>query len=155
MRFSPEFAILQGHEVIILKTKEYLRQAFRLHDLIQSNEEELKNLKDLSISLPGTDYSKERVQTSNSSDARYAEIIAKIDELERVIQDEIDEMLSLKLEIRNVINNVKDNSEKLVLKYRYLNFFTWEDISNRMNVSWKTVHRIHNNALKNVKVDTL
>jgi DNA-directed RNA polymerase specialized sigma subunit len=141
--------------VIFLKAKEYLRQAYRLHDLIQSNKEELKNLKELSISLPGTDYSKERVQTSNSADARYTEIIAKIDELERVIQQEIDDMLALKLEIRNVINSVKDNSEKLVLKYRYLNFFTWDNICYRMNISLKTVHRIHNNALKNVKVDTL
>lgn len=138
-----------------MKAKEYLRQAYRLHDLIQSNKEELKNLKELSISLPGTDYSKERVQTSNSADARYTEIIAKIDELERVIQQEIDDMLALKLEIRNVINSVKDNSEKLVLKYRYLNFFTWDNICYRMNISLKTVHRIHNNALKNVKVDTL
>lgn len=138
-----------------MRAKEYLRQAYRLHDLIQSNKEELKNLKDLSISLPGTDYSKERVQTSNSNDARYTEIIAKIDELERVIQQEIDDMLALKLEIRNVINSVKDNSEKLVLKYRYLNFFTWDKICFEMNVSLKTVHRIHNNALRNVKVDTL
>ena len=138
-----------------MKAKEYLRQAYRLYDLIQSNKEELKQLKQLSVSLPGTDYSKERVQTSNSTDARYTEIIAKIDELERVIRQEIDDILTLKFEIRSVINSVADNSEKLVLKYRYLNFFTWDKICYKMGISLKTVHRIHNNALKNVKVDTL
>lgn len=135
-----------------MTTKEYLKQAFRLHDLIRSNEKELNELEMLSVSLPGTDYSKERVQTSNSSDASYTDIIAKIDVLEKLIKAEIDELLALKIEIRDVISNVKNNDERLILKYRYISFFTWEDIADELNLSLRTVHRIHSDALRSVKV---
>ena len=136
----------------ILKTKDYLKQAFRLHDLIRSNEKELKELQELSVSIPGTDYSKERVQTSGSHDARYTSIVIKICELEKMIQAEIDELLSLKIEIRDVINNVNNDEERLVLKYRYISFYTWESIADELNLSLRTVHRIHSDALRSVKV---
>ena len=135
-----------------MKAKDYLKQAYRLDDLIQNNQQELKELQDLSTTIPATDYSKDKVQTSHSGEASYTKIIEKIVELEDVIRADIQKLLSLKLEIRNVINDVKDNEEKLLLKCRYLNFMTWENICYQMNVSMRTAHRIHGNALQNVKV---
>ena len=136
-----------------MSAKQYLRQAYRLNELIQSNQRELDELHDLSTNLPGTDYSKDKVQTSNSNDASYTQIVAKIIELEKVIKEDIEKMLSLKLEIRTVINEVNDNEEKLLLKYRYLSFMSWEEICDEMNVSMRTAHRIHSLALQ--KVDTV
>ena len=135
-----------------MTSKEYLKQAFRVHDLIRSNEKELHELEMLSVSLPGTDYSKDRVKTGSSSDANYTEIIAKIDILERLIKAEIDELLALKIEIRNVICSIKNDEERLILKYRYISFYTWENIADELNLSLRTVHRIHSDALRNVKV---
>ena len=135
-----------------MTSKEYLKQAFRVHDLIRANEKELHELEMLSVSLPGTDYSKDRVKTGSSSDANYTEIIAKIDILERLIKAEIDELLALKIEIRNVICSIKNDEERLILKYRYISFYTWENIADELNLSLRTVHRIHSDALRNVKV---
>lgn len=135
-----------------MTSKEYLKQAFRVHDLIRSNEKELHELEMLSVSLPGTDYSKDRVKTGSSSDANYTEIIAKIDILERLIKAEIDKLLALKIEIRNVICSIKNDEERLILKYRYISFYTWENIADELNLSLRTVHRIHSDALRNVKV---
>lgn len=135
--------------------KQYLRQAFRLNELIQSNEKELEELKELSTSLSGTDYSKDKVQSSSSNDANYVRIIEKILDLEKVIERDIEGLLSLRLEIRNTISQVKDNEERLLLQYRYLNFLTWDEICDEMHVSSRTVHRIHASALKNVKIGTL
>ena len=135
-----------------MTSKEYLKQAFRVHDLIRSNKKELHELEMLSVSLPGTDYSKDRVKAGSSSDANYTEIIAKIDILERLIKAEIDELLALKIEIRNVICSIKNDEERLILKYRYISFYTWENIADELNLSLRTVHRIHSDALRNVKV---
>ncbi len=135
-----------------MRAKEYLKQAFRLYDLIQANKDELKELEALSFSIPGTDYTKDRVQSSPRNDASYTNIIAKIDELERVIKADINAMLTLKFEIREVINNVRDNEERLVLKYRYLNFLSWEEIAIKMNISLRTVFRIHGSALNHVVI---
>lgn len=135
-----------------MKAKEYLRQAYRINELIQSNQQELDELRDLSVNLSATDYSKDKVQTSSSDDASYTKIVEKIIELENAIKDDIEKMLSLKLEIRNVVNDVSDNEERLLLKLRYLNFLTWDSVCDEMNVSARTAHRIHAAALSHVKI---
>lgn len=135
-----------------MQAKQYLKQAYRLNELIQCNKQELDDLRFLSSSLPGIDYSKDRVQTSSSGDAGYTKIVAKIIDLEKAINADIEKMLSLKLEIRTVINAVQDNEEKLLLMCRYLNFMSWENICDELNVSLRTAHRIHAAALANIKV---
>ena len=42
--------------------------------------------------------------------------------------------------------------ERLLLKYRYLKNESWEDISYELNVSYRTVHRIHASSLNNFVV---
>lgn len=42
--------------------KQYLRQAYRLNELINSHIREVEQLRLLSTSVPSTDFSKERVQ---------------------------------------------------------------------------------------------
>ena len=135
-----------------MQAKEYLKQAYRLNELIQSNKQELANLRCLSDDIPGVDYSKDRVQTSASCEARFVKTVHKIIDLESAIYADIEKLLSLKLEIRTVINAVKDNEERLLLKHRYLNFMQWDDICETMDVSMRTAHRIHASALSHVEV---
>lgn len=135
-----------------MNAKEFLSQAYRLNDLIRSNEQEIADLNELKCSLGGIDYSKDRVQTSSSSDAGFTKIVAKIADLERVIREDTERMLSLKFGIREAINQVPDNEHKLVLKLRYLNFYSWSDVSKVVGVSERSAVRIHDAAIKFVIV---
>lgn len=47
---------------------------------------------------------------------------------------------------------MENPEERLLLKYRYLKNESWEDISYDLNVSYRTVHRIHASALNNFVV---
>lgn len=134
------------------ETKRYLNQAYRLNELIQSDKDELNDLEQLKDSIPGIDYSKDKVQVSPTNEASYAKIIAKIDNLVRVIHADIENLLDLKLEIRTVISNVRKNDHRLVLQLRYLNFYKWSKIAEVMNVSERTAIRIHDDAIRKVKV---
>lgn len=135
-----------------MQAEQYLEQAYRLDELIECNKEELDMLHKIKDNLKSTDYSQERVQSTPSGEAGYEKIVAKIIELENAIMNDIEKMLSLKLEIRTVINAVQDNEENLLLNYRYLQFLPWDVVSKKMSVSSRTVHRIHKSALANVKV---
>lgn len=137
-----------------MQAKQYLKQAYRLNELIQCNQQELEDLRLLASSVPGIDYSKDRVQTSPSGDAGFTNIVYKIIELENAINADIEKMISLKFEIRTVISNVLDNEERLILHKRYLKFETWEEICNSLNLSLRTVQRIHASALNNVVIPT-
>lgn len=135
------------------KAKQYLKQAYRLNELINSNLQELQDLKQLSLSISAIDYSKERVQGgTSSSDAKFVDLISKIVELEEVIDKDVDRFVNLKIQIRDTINAVENLDEQVLLRYRYINFLTWEQICEKMNVSLRTIHRIHSTALKNVKI---
>ena len=135
-----------------MQAEQYLGQLYRLDELIQCNYEELEVLQLMKDNLKSTDYSQERVQGSPSGEAGFEKIVAKIIELENAITNDIVKMLSLKVEIRTVIEAVQDNEEKLLLNYRYLQFLSWLDICEKMSVSMRTAHRIHRSALANVKV---
>lgn len=136
----------------IVTAKQYLEQAYRLNQFIQSSQQELADLRVMSECISGIDYSKEKVQSSHSNDAGFAKIVEKIIELERAIKRDIEKMLSLKLEIRTAIDAVQNSDERLLLKYRYLNFMKWEEICVKMQISIRTAHRIHATAINNIKI---
>ena len=133
-----------------MQAKLYLRQAYRIDQLIQSNKKELEELHELSISIAAVDTAKDNVQTSLPGDASYTKVIERIDELERVIKNDIEKLLNLKIDIRNTIDSVPDDTEKLLLQHRYLHFMNWEEISKSMYISTRHVHRIHGRALNTV-----
>lgn len=137
-----------------MTAKQYLKQAYRLNQFIQSSQQELADLRLMSECIPGIDYSKDKIQTSPPNDAGFTKIVEKIIELEAIINKDIEKMLSLKLEIRTAIDAVQNNDERLLLKYRYLNFMEWEEICVKMKISIRTIHRVHARALNNIKIGT-
>lgn len=135
-----------------MQAKQYLKQAYRLNDLINSDLEELDELRIFSKSISTSNFSEMPTSGTRNTSPTFTRAIDKIIDLENHINDEIVRLVDLKKEIRSVINEVIDGDEKLLLKYRYINFLTWEDICEKMNISIRTAHRIHASALAHVKV---
>ena len=135
-----------------MTVKQYLKQTYMLDKLIKSNCEELNQLKELSTSISGIDYSKNKISSGNVvNNAEFTNIICKIVDLEIKIQNQVDEFITLKNEIREKINKIQSTNEKLLLRLKYINFYTWEQICDEMELSIRTIHRIHSAALINFK----
>ena len=132
-----------------MKAKEYLHQAYRLDKRIQSNIEEMERLRELSTSVSSPSWG-ERVQTGRHTDALFVRYLERIEELQIKINDEVDNLVALKEQIRCVINEVADTDERMVLRYRYVHNFTWEQIGDELNADRTTVYRWHNTALNHV-----
>lgn len=135
-----------------MTAKQYLRQAYRLNELINSDLEELAQLKVLSTSISSPNLSGMPPSSTRNTEPSFVKCINKIVDLEKIINDEIDKFVELKKEIREVINNVPDPDERLVLRLRYIEFLKWEAVASSMGLSLKQVHRIHASALMNVKI---
>ncbi len=129
--------------------KEYLRQAYRLDQKINSDLEEVTALREMANSVSSPQFG-ERVQTSRKGDAPFVRCLEKIIELEEKINKEIDLLVELKKEIRTVITTVEDTDERMVLKYRYVHNYTWEQIGNELHADARTVRRWHGRALQHV-----
>lgn len=131
-----------------MNTKEYLSQAHRLNELIDSDLEELKNLRLLSTSISSPDASKDIVKSSKGSD-KIGGIVSKIVDLDNHINEEIDNLVDLKAEIRQRISQIPTKDERLVLQNRYLNFMTWERLAEKLGFTRQWVQEIHKRALAN------
>jgi len=135
-----------------MTAKQYLRQAYRLNELINSHIREVEQLRLLSTSVPSTDFSKERVQGGKLPGDRISNIITKIVDLEKQINDEIDNLIDLKKEIHDAIDAVQNPDQQLVLRCRYIEFLTWEKTAECLNYSIKQIHRIHSAALQAIVI---
>lgn len=71
---------------------------------------------------------------------------------EQRIDAQINRLVDLRSEINAAIESMENPEERLLLKYRYLKNESWEDISYELNVSYRTVHRIHASSLNNFVV---
>ena len=134
-----------------MMAKEFLRQAYRLNELINSDLEELQNLRELSRSVSSPVF-EEKISGTKSTDPPFVRYVGKIIDLEKQIQQEVDRLVKLKSDIREAINQMQNVDEKLLLRYRYINFLNWEEICVNLNVSIRTVHRLHSSALQHLKV---
>ena len=132
-----------------MTAKEYLRQAYRLDQKISSDLEEVASLREMSASVSSPQLT-ERLQTSKNTDAPFVRALEKIIDLEEHINKEVELLMELKKEIRVVITTVEDTDERMVLKYRYVHNYTWEQIGNELHADARTVRRWHGKALQHV-----
>ena len=132
-----------------MTNKEYLRQAYRLDQKINSDIEEVARLREMAgnISSPVLG---DKVQTSRNRDGLFVRNMEKILLLEEKINREIDALVDLKSQMRDVIAAVQDTDERMVLRYRYIHNRTWEQIGNELNADKSTIRRWHGSALAHV-----
>ena len=136
-----------------MTAKEYLKGAYLLDKQINVEIQELDLLKSMRGQVQGMLYG-ERIGTNSNRnlEAPFIKTIEKIWEREQRINEKIDRLVDLKTEMDAAIDQVENTEERLLLKYRYLKNDSWEDIAMELNVSYRTVHRIHASALRNFVV---
>ena len=131
-----------------MTAKEYLNQTYRIDQMIESKIEQVRSLKDLSTKATAvlTD------MPGGSRDIHSKEnIIAKMLDMENELKSDIDKMVRIKKEVTDTINTVNDRNCRLLLEMRYLRLMPWEDIAADMNCSLRSIHYLHNRALKKVE----
>ena len=108
-----------------MTAKEYLKQAYLLDKQIQVEVKELEQLREMRGTIQGCSYGEKVGSNPNRN---------------------------LEAPFIKTIEKMENPEERLLLKYRYLKNESWEDISYELNVSYRTVHRIHASSLNNFVV---
>ena len=130
-------------------TKEELRDVMFLDSRIESKLRQLENLKNTKDCLGSIDYSKDRVQTSNTTSSIENAVIRIVD-LENEINSDIDDFVDMKQKAREEISKVSTPGS-IILEMRYLECMKWEEIAYRLNYSIRAVYKIHGQALEEIK----
>ena len=132
-----------------MQAKEFLNKIRHIDMMIDCKCSQIKGLRDrlTSISCPMD----EKVQSTKDPD-KFTDPVSKIIELEKEINEDIDNLVDLKRKARKSIEQLNDDREKLVLYKRYFENKTFEQISVEMNYSWRRIHQFHSDALMQLEM---
>ena len=133
-----------------MTAKEYLGQAYRLDQRINSKLEQVISLRELTTKATAT--MSDMPGGGSRNVYKMQDIIGKIVDLETEINADIDMLVDLKREMVAVIKAVKNPEFQTLLELRYLCFKTWEQIAVDMDYDIRWLYRMHNRALAEVQV---
>ena len=137
-------------EVMVLtkdELKRKLKSAWLLHKQIEEHLAELQELRSFACKITPV-YS--LVPGGSGSGQKLENNIAKIADIETLLQDETNEFLKSLQEIRELIKLIDDPMQRLIMQKRYLNYQKWEVIAADLGYSWRQVHRLHGKGLNNI-----
>ena len=133
----------------MLGVKEWLNRGYWLDKEIASLEEAREKAFELSC-LPGMRCDTDKVQTScgNKIEDRFLNLA----EYDLNLKKRISELYTILQEISEVIEKVPESPLRTILTERYINYRTWEQIAERLDISVRWVYKRHESALKAVKI---
>ena len=133
-----------------MTAKDYLGQAYRLDQRINSKIDQITSLSDLATKCTST--ISDMPKNPSPSSSPMADIVCKIIDLQAEINTDIDRLVELKRDIVRTIKSIDNSEHQTLLELRYLCFKTWEQIAVDMGYRVRNVHTLHNEALKKVVV---
>ena len=78
--------------------------------------------------------------------------VEKLGALEKKIDSKIDEWYEVRLDVEKAIHTVESDKFRLLLRYRYINGWTFEQIAVQMNYAYRNVTRLHGKAINLIKI---
>ena len=133
-----------------MRAKEYLGQAYRLDQRINSKLEQIASLDELAMKcnlrLTGQPRNPDR------GISNMAEAVCKIIDLQTEINYDIQKLVDLKREMVRAIKAVDNTEYQTLLELRYLCFKTWEQIAVDLGYNVRHVYRMHDEAVESIKV---
>lgn len=81
-----------------------------------------------------------------------SEYAAQLDELLTELKDQMEKRIRILRKITWEIEQMQNETEKTVLRLRYIHWLRWEQIAERMGYSQEHAQRIHKKALRNFKM---
>ena len=133
-----------------MTARDYLSQAYRLDQRINSKLEQVESLNSLATKVSSTLTGMPK--NPNRTTSTMADTVTKIIALQGEINNDIDRLVDLKREMVAVIKAVANTERQTLLELRYLCFKTWEQIAVEMDYTVRNVHLLHKEALKAIVV---
>ncbi len=134
----------------MISVKEYLGQAYRIDQRINSKIEQISTLNALATKATSVITDMPRPATRNVH--RMEDVISKIIDLQNEINNDIDILVDLKTDIMFSIKEIDNLEYQTLLELRYLCYKSWEQIAIDMGYSINNIFKMHRKALEVMRV---
>ena len=129
-----------------MNAKEYLSQAYRIDQRINSKLEQVMSLRALLGKATGTLTGAPKAATPNPQSME--DTICKMVDMETEINADIDTLVDLKAKIMTCIKQIGNPEYQTLLELRYLCFKRWEDVAAELGYDLRYVYKLHDQALE-------
>ena len=131
-------------------TKERLREYRDLHRELKQIEEKVETMESTLYSpkIPRITGMPSAAGNGNSKEDLAAKHIELLDYYRKKQQELYTEQLAIEKAIESL-----DGVERTLMRYRYIEGLTWEEVCVKMNYGWTQTHKIHGKALQMLKKD--
>ena len=126
---------------------EYLSQGRRLSEMIVFQTERMKELRACADRVGAAKTDSLKVCQSASGDAPYVRALQRIWEMQESIDRQLTQLIELDRQIGEVIGTLLSGDYRMLLRYRYLNRKSWEQIADLMHIDPSTARRWHAKAV--------
>lgn len=125
--------------------KDYLSQIRYINQEIESRIDERNQLRH-SVMLKTSTSKPDKVQETGTMnfDDKYMKFI----EVSEDINGKIDDLVELKMQVSNEIDLLDKPEHRIILRLRYVNLNTFEEVAVKTDYDIRQVHRLHGNALQ-------
>ena len=79
----------------------------------------------------------------------------KVAELRESLMDKINQLAAVRIEIERAIGTVQDDTQRRLLRLRYIKGMTLQQIAVEMHYSWRHICNIHGYALVSCKIENI
>ena len=134
--------------VAMIDAKKYLRQIEILDRRITAKVEERQNVLDMLLRI--TPVMRDTTSGCASGHDKMENGVVKLTGYEEEISADIDKLVELKREISEVIDRVENPKRRAVLRFRYINYKSFEQIAVDMYMTERNIYHIHRKALRDV-----
>lgn len=133
-----------------MEAKQYLRKVKLCDTHINNKLRELEDLKAMVTKITAT-WKDDVVSGGGRSQDKLGDAVSRIIDLQKEINQEIDNYVDLKRDIKGIIDQIKNADQVNVLYKRYFLYETFEKIACDMHMTYRNVCYIHGKALEAVK----
>lgn len=131
-----------------MTAKEYLSGYKDMCEQLSDRLQEVRGLKDMKYNISA---SFDSASKASGGDSRMSRIVAKMDELEELVEREVACITSKKMEIERAIGSVKNEQFRTLLEKKYIQFKSLEVIAVEMGYGYRHICRLHGEALKQIR----
>lgn len=132
-----------------MNAREYLSQSYRVNQRIYSMLDQIEDLKTLATKISSV--TNDMPGSPNRNIHKTENVVVKLLDLEDSVLNEMNILLDLKREMKEVLTKLENIDYRIILEMRYLCYKTWEEIAEDMDYGIRYVHIMHRKALKAVE----
>ena len=132
-----------------MKVREYLENAVKIDQKIRDKWEQIQNLESMVTNMSAS--ISDMPGSGNRNVHKFEDMIIKLTEQKDKLLMDLNELVKIKIEVMNMINQVDNWEQHEVLVERYINGLSWEEISVKLIYNIRHVFRLRELGIKDIE----